>query len=426
MLPRAILATLFLLVIISCVPSASCQPFTNDVPPTPPIFGVPVEDVGEGVRDLVQLAKPAVVRINISGGYYGSGVIFAVDGSTGYVLTNQHVIDGATSINVTVNDATAFRGTVVGVDDTRDLAVLSICCRTFRALPFADAGLLRAGDEVIAMGYPLGLPGSATVTRGIVSAVRYDASRAADVIQTDAAINPGNSGGPLLSVDGHILGIMTYGYDTAADGRPVEGLSFAVSERTIQARLSDLGYSGRLVAAVIAARPTATPRPTVAPTLTARPVVTSAPTSLPAPTPVKAWAVGPELQAWNTQVQPILELLLTVNTKMRSAFHAGGEITDRASLELSLLRISVQGGFHWPAIQDATQVLGNIHPPNAEARALQQGLQYLLDAWDGAAYPLVNAAPHAMRTVFAGFLEWEIIEAQALDLAQRWPGMGGG
>ena len=132
----------------------------------------------------------------------GSGAIFETQGQTAYVITNYHVVEGAAQVTVTVNDSNNYTGTVLGMDRTRDLAVVVICCGSFRALSFGNASGLEAGDEVVVIGYALGLTGEATITRGIVSAVRYDSDYRSDVIQTDAAINPGNSGGPMLSMSG--------------------------------------------------------------------------------------------------------------------------------------------------------------------------------------------------------------------------------
>ena len=185
---------------------------------------------------MVKQIRPAVVRIQTSSGS-GSGVIFETQGQTAYVITNHHVVEGAVEVNVTVNDSTTYRGSVLGTDSVRDLAVVSICCGSFLALPFGNVATLQPGDEVVAIGYPLGLPGQATVTRGIVSALRYDSAYRSDVIQTDAAINPGNSGGPMISLSGAILGINTFGYEQTRSGRPVEGLSFAISETTVQERI---------------------------------------------------------------------------------------------------------------------------------------------------------------------------------------------
>ena len=176
------------------------------------------------------------------------------------MVTNEHVVEGQSRVSVTVNDSTTYSGTVLGVDAVRDLAVVSICCGDFTALEFGDAAGLEAGDEIVAIGYALGLSGEATVTRGIVSAVRYDSRFLSDVIQTDAAINPGNSGGPMLSMSGQILGINTFGYDETQSGRPVEGLSFAISGVTVQQRIPVL----RAGTAIPTATPTSpTPTPSV-------------------------------------------------------------------------------------------------------------------------------------------------------------------
>ena len=184
-----------------------------------------------------------MVRIQTSSGS-GSGVIFETQGRTGYVVTNHHVVEGEVQVSVIVNDSTTYRGSVLGTDSVRDLAVLSICCGSFQALPFGNAANLQPGGEVVAIGYALGLPGEATVTRGIVSAVRYDSAYRSDVIQTDAAINPGNSGGPMLSLSGEILGINTFRYDESQSGRPTEGLGFAISGTTVQQQIPTLLAGG--------------------------------------------------------------------------------------------------------------------------------------------------------------------------------------
>ena len=190
---------------------------------------------------MVELVRPGVVRIETDQGI-GSGVIFESDAinRSALVLTNFHVIEDASWVEVLVNDSTTYSGTVRGVDSVRDLAVVSICCARFSALQFGDAESLEVGNEAIAIGYALGIPGGATVTRGIVSAIRYDSSRRRLVIQIDAPINPGNSGGPLFSLDGEVVGINTFKLESAGGGRPTEGLGFAVSEVTVQALLPEL------------------------------------------------------------------------------------------------------------------------------------------------------------------------------------------
>ena len=201
-----------------------------------------------------------MVQIQTSSGS-GSGVIFETQGQTGYVITNHHVVEGDVQVSVIVNDSTTYRGSVLGTDSVRDLAVVSICCGSFRDLPFGNAAALQPGDEVVAIGYALGLAGQATVTRGIVSAVRYDSTHRSDVIQTDAAINPGNSGGPMLSMSGKILGINTFGYEKTQSGRPVEGLSFAISGTTVQQQIPILRAGTPAPTPTPTRRPTATPIP---------------------------------------------------------------------------------------------------------------------------------------------------------------------
>ena len=208
---------------------------------------------------MVRRVRSSVVRIE-SGANTGSGVIFETQGQTAYVVTNHHVVGGSGQVDVMVNDSATYRGTVRGTDHVRDLAVVSICCGSFHALPFGDASSLEPGDEVIAIGYALGLSGQATITRGIVSAMRYDSKYSSDVIQTDAAINPGNSGGPMLSMSGEILGINTFRIDESASGRAAEGLGFAVSETTVQRRIPTLK--------TVLAAPTPTPTRRLVPTPT--------------------------------------------------------------------------------------------------------------------------------------------------------------
>ena len=188
-----------------------------------------------------------MVRIESNAGG-GSGAIFDVSGQTALIITNYHVVEGVLEVDVTVNDSNAYRGSVMGTDAVRDLAVVKICCGNFRKLLFGDASGLEPGDEVIAIGYALGLSGEATITRGIVSAVRYNDRHQSDVIQTDATLNPGNSGGPLLSMSGRIVGINTFGYA----GPEVESLGFAISVKTVRQEIPAL-RSGR---------PVATPTPT--------------------------------------------------------------------------------------------------------------------------------------------------------------------
>ena len=220
---------------------------------------------------MVKQARPAVVRIESRVGSsvgVGSGAIFETQGQTGYVITNHHVVEGVAEVDVTVYDSDHLpRLGACGTDPVSDLAVVRICCGEFRTLAFGDASRLEPGDEVVAIGYALGLSGEATITRGIISAIRYNSRLQSDVIQTDAAINPGNSGGPMLSMSGQIMGINTFGYI----GTGIEGLGFAVSVKTVQQQIPSL-RTGRPPARQPHANSAARRRPVPTPPLALRPL----------------------------------------------------------------------------------------------------------------------------------------------------------
>ena len=153
----------------------------------------------------------------------GSGVI--VDAREGYVLTNAHVVENATSIEVTTKDNRQFKARLVGRDPGTDIAVLQIQGSNLTAVPLGDSDHLQVGDFVLAVGNPFGL--GQTVTSGIVSALGRSPGIEGyeDFIQTDASINPGNSGGPLVDLQGRIIGINTA--IVAPSGGNV-GIGFAV------------------------------------------------------------------------------------------------------------------------------------------------------------------------------------------------------
>ena len=173
----------------------------------------------------------------------GSGVIYNANPTdlSAFILTNYHIIEGAGLIAVTVGDSETYTGSLLGGDPQRDLAVLRICCDPdFQTLPFGSASTLPAGTEVLALGYALSYEGPATVTHGIISAVRREADLDRWVIQTDASINPGSSGGPLVTGSGELLGINTFVVRESRSGVPVEGFAFAVAVRTVEAVLPDM------------------------------------------------------------------------------------------------------------------------------------------------------------------------------------------
>ncbi|MBY0551246.1 MAG: trypsin-like peptidase domain-containing protein [Candidatus Obscuribacterales bacterium] len=155
-----------------------------------------------GLDDLFEQRQPKKYESHGS----GSGVIIRSDG---YILTNNHVVQKADEIKVTLADKRTFMGKVVGKDKYTDLALVKIDASNLKAAKLGESKELRPGDWAIAIGSPLGL--SQTVTLGIVSALGRSISNlnAVELVQTDAAINPGNSGGPLLNIRGEVIGINT-------------------------------------------------------------------------------------------------------------------------------------------------------------------------------------------------------------------------
>ena len=154
----------------------------------------------------------------------GSGVIVSPEG---YVLTNNHVVDGATDVTVTLHDKREFKARVVGTDSRTDIAVLKLDGSNFPALTLADSSKVQVGDIVLAVGNPFGV--GQTVTAGIVSATSRGGlgiEQVEDFIQTDAPINPGNSGGALVDDEGHLIGINTAILSGNSGGN--QGIGFAV------------------------------------------------------------------------------------------------------------------------------------------------------------------------------------------------------
>ena len=145
----------------------------------------------------------------------GSGFVISNSGSTSYILTNNHVVTGASGIEVVMADGTIFTGTLVGADPTNDVAVVSVPSGHLPAVTFGSSASLTVGQQVVAIGSPLGNQDS--VTTGVISALHRtitagdqaggSSENLADVLQTDASINPGNSGGPLADLSGRVVGI---------------------------------------------------------------------------------------------------------------------------------------------------------------------------------------------------------------------------
>lgn len=183
----------------------------------------------------------------------GSGVILSKDG---YIVTNNHVIDGADRLDVTLNDNRTFNATVIGTDPTTDLALIKIEAEDLPVIKFGDSEKLKVGEWVLAVGNPFGF--TSTVTAGIVSAkgrsissmtrARQSQMGIESFIQTDAAVNPGNSGGALVNTSGELVGINTAIYSQTGN---YAGHSFAIPTSIVAKIISDLKEYGAVQRAVL-------------------------------------------------------------------------------------------------------------------------------------------------------------------------------
>jgi putative serine protease PepD len=195
------------------------------------------------VQSIYQLANKGVVEIAAGQGQ-GSGFVYDGDG---HIVTNQHVVEGATSVSVKFWNGKTYDAQVVGTDASTDLAVLKVNAPASELFPLSlgDSSKLAVGDAVVAIGSPFGLEG--TVTSGIVSALHREMTSpnhfAIDnSIQTDAAINHGNSGGPLLNAQGKVVGVNSQ-IESNSGGN--EGVGFAIPSNTVSSIAAQLISSGK-------------------------------------------------------------------------------------------------------------------------------------------------------------------------------------
>jgi S1-C subfamily serine protease len=211
-----------------------------------------VQSTTEAQREaVIAKVRPAIVLVNVttaSGSALGSGEII---NKQGYIVTNNHVVSGANSIQVVLSDGTRAAAQLVGTDPADDLAVVKINPTTNLAvITLGDSSKLKVGQEVLAIGNPLG--NTQTVTNGIISALNRSVSEGQggatipDAIQTDAPINPGNSGGALVDMSGNLIGIPTL---TAIDpefNTPASGVGFAIPSNRVNLVVPQIIQSGKV------------------------------------------------------------------------------------------------------------------------------------------------------------------------------------
>lgn len=229
---------------------------TNNTTSTTTVQNV-VSDVKTTAVDAVSQVKDSVVGIQVysnsqlSGS--GSGVIYEVNGNEAYVITNHHVIDGASQIEVVFSNGESAEASLVGSDQYGDIALLKLTSDVeMKAIKIGDSSLLDAGETVLAIGCPLGIDYAGTVTQGVVStnnrtiSVDLNSDGVDDwempVIQTDAAINPGNSGGALVNLSGELVGITSMKLSDTS----VEGMGFALPINDVIQEVEQIKETGKV------------------------------------------------------------------------------------------------------------------------------------------------------------------------------------
>ncbi|MFC1973773.1 S1C family serine protease [Chloroflexota bacterium] len=254
-----ILGALILLALASGCASTGISTPTPDIPtpsPTPIATSTPILEpspILPSFANVVEKVRPAVVYVSVEyeeRGFFGtskstktgSGALMSPEG---YILTNNHVVENAITIQVSLPDIDEiYEAQIVGTDPVSDLAVIKIEGHDFPSVQFGNPSRLRIGDWVIALGNPLGLEGGPSITIGIVGnlerSFNIENSYFYDVIQTDAAINPGNSGGPLVDLECRVIGINTF---ILTD---VQNIAFAIGTDTIKRVYEDLIAYGKV------------------------------------------------------------------------------------------------------------------------------------------------------------------------------------
>ncbi|MBD8086772.1 trypsin-like peptidase domain-containing protein [Limosilactobacillus sp. c11Ua_112_M] len=182
----------------------------------------------------------------------GSGVIYKKSGNSAYIVTNNHVVKGSNALQVILSNGRKVDASLVGSDSATDLAVLKINSANVKTVAeFGNSNSIAAGQDVLAIGSPMGSEYANTVTKGIISAKSRTLKSGTDgtltsVIQTDAAINSGNSGGPLINMAGQVIGINSMKLAGSSDGSSVEGMGFAIPSNEVVKIINQLIKNGKI------------------------------------------------------------------------------------------------------------------------------------------------------------------------------------
>ncbi|WAH37602.1 S1C family serine protease [Alicyclobacillus dauci] len=250
----------------------------NTVQTTPPVTGTSAPmssnvnvNISDAITNVFKTVSPDVVAVvnytTSNGGYFGqsqqpqqsdigSGVYFNKDSQYAYIVTNNHVVEGGSKVDIVLKSNKQVQAQVVGTDPYTDLAVLKVPVSNFNGTspaPFANSDKITIGEPVVAIGTPMGLDFAETVTSGIVSGnqrmmpVEEPTSQTTlayeSVIQTDAAINPGNSGGPLLNINGQVIGINS----SKIVAQNFQGMGFAIPSNEVENIASQIMKTGHAI-----------------------------------------------------------------------------------------------------------------------------------------------------------------------------------
>ncbi|NWK85483.1 serine protease [Staphylococcus sp. GSSP0090] len=221
----------------------SINQMINDV--SPAIVGVINMQKAQNLDDLLKGKSSKSQEAGV-----GSGVIYQKNNGSAYIVTNNHVIDGASEIKVQLHNSKQVDAKLIGKDALTDMAVLKINdSKGTKAIDFANSSKVKTGDSVFAMGNPLGLEFANSVTSGIISANERTidtqtsaGSNKVNVLQTDAAINPGNSGGALVDINGNLVGINSM----KIASEQVEGIGFAIPSNEVKVTIKELVENGKI------------------------------------------------------------------------------------------------------------------------------------------------------------------------------------